>query len=100
MSWTNILKKGAKIMAPKRKTKSPGAIYPRDENENQVADMLEQKSPKENKFLEAVKEHETPKKDKFDCYVSTLSYPLPPVSWEKKQFKLNKKKRNARNRYL
>lgn len=39
-------------------------------------------------------------KDKHGHYVSTITYPLPPVSWEKKQFDKNRRMRNGKNKYL
>lgn len=40
------------------------------------------------------------KYNKHGHYVSTLNYPLPPLSWERKQFEKNRRMRNAKNRYL
>lgn len=39
-------------------------------------------------------------KDKYGHYVPTLTYPLPPLKWEKKQFELNRRRRNSRNDYI
>lgn len=39
-------------------------------------------------------------KDKHGCYVPTMTYPLPPVSWEKKQYAKNRRSRNSKNQYL
>jgi hypothetical protein len=39
-------------------------------------------------------------KDKKGCYVSTMTYPLPPVNWEKKQLEKNRRMRNSKNNYL
>ena len=107
MSWKDKLKKGAKMfLFPSDKPKtviSKLSVYPsaQDLNKNQVPDMLEPHEPEpRNKFLDAVKEAKSPRADKYGCYVPTLNYPLPPTSWEKKQFDLNRRKRNRKNRYL
>jgi len=39
-------------------------------------------------------------RNKYGHYVSTMTYPLPPVSWEKKQFEKNRRMRNGKNNYL
>jgi hypothetical protein len=107
MSWKDKLKKGANMFlftGDKPKTvmsKLSAYPTPQDLNENQIPDMLEQQKPEpRNKFLDAIKAKEIPKTDKYGCYVSTITYPLPPVSWEKKQFDLNRRRRNGKNKYL
>ena len=39
-------------------------------------------------------------RNKHGHYVSTITYPLPPLSWEKKQFDKNRRMRNGKNNYL
>jgi len=41
-----------------------------------------------------------PPRDRHGHYVQTMSYPLPPVGWEKKQFAKNRRLRNSKNNYL
>lgn len=69
-----------------------------DENNNGVADMLEQNSGMivngPFKFKKNISV------DKHGNYVPTLSYPLPPVSHDKQKFKENYKRRNENNKFL
>jgi len=39
-------------------------------------------------------------RDKTGQYIPTITYPLPPLSWEKKQLEINKRMRNSKNKYL
>ena len=56
---------------------------------------------KEVHFLNpALDEHKDISKNKYGHYVSTLSYPLPPIKWEQKQHANNRRMRNSKNRFL
>jgi hypothetical protein len=92
MVWSSLKKGAKKVFLPAKKTPNY-SIEPMDRDGNDVPDMLE---PKKKGLLE------TPisKTDKKGYYVSTINYPLPPLSWEDKKFKENKKKRNGENKYL
>jgi len=72
--------------------------YPVDENSNGVADMLENQRPPQKRSM--FKPSPIKRYDKKGQYISTLTYPLPPIKWEKKQFIQNKKVRNKDNQYL
>lgn len=39
-------------------------------------------------------------RDKHGHYITTMTYPLPPIKWEKKQFEKNRRARNSKNNYL
>ena len=39
-------------------------------------------------------------RDKHGHYVQTMTYPLPPISKEKKEFMNNRRARNSKNNYL
>jgi len=103
MTWFDKVKKGAKMILTPAKPKtaiSKLSVYPsaKDLNENQIPDMLEQRRAVDSKTF--VKPESDIRYDKKGHYVSTMSYPLPPLSWEKKQFNINKKKRNGSNNYI
>lgn len=77
---------------------------PMDTNRNKIPDMFEaprRSNQREVHLLNPAKdEHIDITKNKHGHYVSTLSYPLPPLSWEEKQFKNNRRMRNSKNKYL
>lgn len=104
MGFMDSVKKGAKMFMFSGKPKSVNSklsVYPsaQDLNENKIPDMLEQRpsplrQPKPQPQLKDIS------RNKHGHYVSTITYPLPPVSWEKKEFDKNKKMRNGGNKYL
>ena len=102
MTWFDKVKNGARMIlspAKPKRVSSQLSVYPsaKDLNENQIPDMLEQKRNVDSKTF--VKQGDDIRFDKRGHYVSTMTYPLPPVSWEKKQYDVNKKRRNGRNSY-
>jgi len=108
MTFLDKIKRGAKMFmfAPQKPKTiiSQTSIYPKpkDLNENQIADMLEQKQ--QSQFQSKSQFQGQPIKDinrdKNGCYVSTITYPLPPLSWEQKQFDRNRRIRDGKNKYL
>lgn len=108
MSFFDKIKRGAKILmfAPQKpKTVvSQTSVYPKpaDLNENQIPDMLEQKQARQkvNLLNPAADAHKNITRTKDGRYVPTLTYPLPPVAWENRQFEINKKKLNDKNRFF
>lgn len=94
-----------KATAPKPK-KMPGVMYnqygqPMDLNNNQIPDYKEKPKFKEvNLMNPALDTDKDISRDKRGHYVSTITYPLPPVKWEKKQHDQNRRLRNKDNKYL
>jgi len=92
--------------------RDPNYVIPADDNDDGVPDMLELKHRKdygdgiENKGKLQPFSFKNPRKDynqSFDkkgLYVPTATYPLPPVSWDKKMFKRNQKLRNKNNKFF
>lgn len=39
-------------------------------------------------------------RDKYGNYIQTMTYPLPPVSKDRKEFANNRRARNSKNNYL
>lgn len=48
----------------------------------------------------ALDEHRDISRNKRGEFVPTMTYPLPPVKWEKKQHELNRRMRNSKNRFF
>ena len=101
-----------RLMASNNFARDPNYVVPVDENENNVPDMLEVKHRKEygdgEKQLGKLNPFtfKKPRKDynqSFDSkgrYVRTMTYPLPPISHDKKMFNMNKKINNKDNKFF
>lgn len=100
------------MMSSNRLARDPGFINPLDEDGNGVADALETKHRKDygdgKKPLGKLNpfSFKKPRKDynqSFDKkgrYVPTATYPLPPVSHDKKMFAMNRKINNKDNKFF
>ena len=98
-----------RLMRENTFARDPNYVVPIDEDENGIPDMLETKHRKEygdgHKQMNKLKpfSFKEPRKDynqSFDKkgrYVPTATYPLPPVSHDKKMFEMNKKINNKDN---
>ena len=101
-----------KLMSSHTFVQNPNYLIPVDDNNNNVPDMLELKHRKEygdgNPSQEKLNpfSFKKPRKDynqSFDkkgFYVPTATYPLPPLSHDKKMFDRNKRMRNKNNKFL
>jgi len=101
-----------RLMATNTFAQNPNYIKPVDEDGNDVPDMLELKHRKEYHDGELPEEKlnpftfKKPRKDynqSFDkkgFYVPTATYPLPPLSHDKKMFERNKRMRNKNNKFF
>jgi hypothetical protein len=106
MGIMNYMKNAAiSFVAPSKKLKmnpSKPDVYPtyHDVNRDGEDPILKPKKPGIN-LLNPVKDSDKDiSHDKHGNYVSTITYPLPPLSWEKKQFDNNRRIRNGKNKYL
>jgi hypothetical protein len=100
------------LMSNNTFARDPNYIIPVDEDENGIPDMLETKHRKNygdgNKQLDKLSpfSFKSPRKDynqSFDKkgrYVPTATYPLPPISHDKKMFARNKKINNKDNKFF
>ena len=101
-----------RLMRENTFARDPNYVVPIDEDENGIPDMLETKHRKEygdgerqmNKlkpfsFKEPRKDYNQ-SFDKKGRYVPTATYPLPPVSHDKKMFAMNKKINNKDNKFF
>lgn len=106
MSVLNYMKNAAMsfISPPKKPKMNPQKPepYPTYQNLNQNGEdpLLRPKKTGVNILNPAKDADRDISKDKRGHYVSTITYPLPPVSWEKKKFEQNKRMRNGKNKYL
>lgn len=73
-----------------------------DANQNGVADMLEQRQGQDNGMIVngPFKFKKDISRDQHGGYIQTMTYPLPPVSHDKQQFKKNDRMRNEKNKFL
>ena len=101
-----------RLMSQNTFARDPNYVVPIDEDENDVPDMLEVKHKKEygdgNKELGKLNPFtfKQPRKDynqSFDGkgrYVRTMTYPLPPISHDKKMFARNRRLNNKDNKFF
>ena len=101
-----------RLMSQNTFSRDPNYVVPVDEDENNVPDMLETKHKKE--YGDGGKElgklnpftFKQPRKDynqSFDKkgrYIPTATYPLPPISHDKKMFAMNRKINNKDNKFF
>lgn len=95
----------ASFVAPAKKTKlnpSKPDAYPtyHEVNQNGEDPILRPKKTGVNLLNPAKDAGKDISKDKYGNYIPTITYPLPPVSFEKKKFSQNRRMRNCKNRYL
>lgn len=92
------------IAPPKKQKMNPTKpdTYPTYQNLNQNGEdpLLRPKKTGVSILNPAKDAYKDISKDKHGHYVSTITYPLPPVNWEKKQFEKNRRMRNGKNSYL
>jgi len=110
MSFMDHLKNAAMsiVAPPKKQLKNPSNPgYPgygnptyKDLNQDGPDPILKPKKPGINLLNPAKDAGNDISKNKHGHYVSTVTYPLPPVSWEKKQYEKNRRMRNGKNNYL
>jgi|WetSurMetagenome_2_1015567.scaffolds.fasta_scaffold327735_2 hypothetical protein len=95
---TNFISPPKKPMA---NPENPGYNNPtyKDLNKDGVDPLLK---PKRNvNLLNPAKDaNRDISKDKHGHYVTTMTYPLPPLSWQKQQYDKNRKMRNSGNKFL
>jgi hypothetical protein len=113
-SFNNNLnqRENERLMSNNTFARDPNYIVPVDEDENGVADVLETKHKNQygdgNKKLGKLEPFsmKQPRKDynqSFDNkgrYINTATYPLPPISHDKKMFARNKQINNKDNKFF
>jgi len=94
------------FIAPPKKSLNPNLITNpsnspyKDLNRDGQDPILKPKKSGVN-FLNPAKDADKDiSKDKHGHYVTTMTYPLPPLSWEKRQHDKNRRMRNSNNKYL
>lgn len=93
--------------APMQGVNNNNSLAYNDEDENGVVDSLEthppkQKRPKLNPFTfkNPTKDYNQSFDHKTGRYVVTATYPLPPLSYDKKMLERNRKMRNKNNKFF